>query len=633
MLNKKCAYKFVAAVMVGASAFISAQTFSQSFYYVVNKTTGEKLNNCGSASNTTVTTVDVSNTTNCSQWEKVVNGPDTFHLRNRQTNEYIRPQASLSVIEAKPTSWDGTWTTWRFAESSECYGNLVNEQTGEYMSADANSVTSTTPSSSDSAKWMVLPIEGSDNIVSFRSYRSGFVDAKLYESNAIGLNLASCIEHKYDDNIVSLFSEALNDVYETHALYAGKTPAYYWWRRYEFDNGEPGHRSSIGVLPRFLREDSTGNTGGNALGWKGLGAIEISEYDGVHNQNRFADAYNAFNTDGSLVSTLPYEMGRNYMFYDNKLRTKVLRSDNSVADNGVFTTGFAVFVQRYFVEQAGHTPAVVNNPTVSSAYPGFKSDNNYTAQEIFDYNVWLFDDYMANRGGWSEISVTSADTGVAIYTKFESVFGDGFLMSFFRYLAMFDDLPSVSSFSSNADYVATINNMVNYRIRFAIRMAAGSRLYNGKTADQYLSEWGITSTFSDPGFDNITQTSYITSFSEAGNNWAQVVWNNPSSSDVYEIEYSMWHKQAFRTSNSDWYIAPITHTYVEQRSKGSAGLLWKNAHASQLCNTLLGSGETVDLEDIKLTVTIAKQRSDESFEAKLNAVGDMTLNCVNNTLN
>ena len=70
----------------------------------------------------------------CGQWEKV-KYRQFFHLKNRYSGKYVRPQSKDNGAEivVQPNSWTGDWTQWRFQPTQNEYGYIVNKATGKHI--------------------------------------------------------------------------------------------------------------------------------------------------------------------------------------------------------------------------------------------------------------------------------------------------------------------------------------------------------------------------------------------------------------------------------------------------------------------------------------------------------------------
>ena len=104
-----------------------------SLYEIIHKPTGLRIFSCATENGSPVT-ASMATAEDCGKWEKVDNG-NFFHLQNKASGKYIRPEtsASGSTIQTQPNTWTGNWTQWSLDDRGDGYGHLVNRATGKYI--------------------------------------------------------------------------------------------------------------------------------------------------------------------------------------------------------------------------------------------------------------------------------------------------------------------------------------------------------------------------------------------------------------------------------------------------------------------------------------------------------------------
>ena len=130
MLNKN-KIVVLASVFIG---FISVHLHAQTYFNVVHKPTGLKLSSCATENGTQVESMQVG-VNDCAKWQQIETTNGFFHLENKVSQKFIRPAgaANGSPIVVQPNTWTGNWTQWRFQDTGDGYGYLVNRNVGTHM--------------------------------------------------------------------------------------------------------------------------------------------------------------------------------------------------------------------------------------------------------------------------------------------------------------------------------------------------------------------------------------------------------------------------------------------------------------------------------------------------------------------
>ena len=150
----------VGMVFLGVNSAIA-----QSFVYIEHKPTKLKAHSCSTADGTAVTAENNSVTSHCAQWE-VVNRGDFFHLKNRSSQKFIRPDTgdNGSPIVVRPNTWTGNWTQWSLQDTGDGFGHLVNRATSKHVYVAAsgegsNLVQQPSAWSGDFTRWVLKPVD------------------------------------------------------------------------------------------------------------------------------------------------------------------------------------------------------------------------------------------------------------------------------------------------------------------------------------------------------------------------------------------------------------------------------------------------------------------------------------------
>ncbi len=61
------------------------------------------------------------------------NSNNYFHIQNRTSGKFIRPQTENGNIVQAPNTWRGSWTQWEMIDIDGTYFHLKNRQTGKYL--------------------------------------------------------------------------------------------------------------------------------------------------------------------------------------------------------------------------------------------------------------------------------------------------------------------------------------------------------------------------------------------------------------------------------------------------------------------------------------------------------------------
>lgn len=106
-----------------------------SYVYLVHKNTGNKLGLCSDAEGERVKVLAPNDDSDCALWEIQETEEGYFYLYSVGSDHFIRPNenASESPVVIRPTSWDWHWTQWRFLDTGDGFGRLVNRVTGMYL--------------------------------------------------------------------------------------------------------------------------------------------------------------------------------------------------------------------------------------------------------------------------------------------------------------------------------------------------------------------------------------------------------------------------------------------------------------------------------------------------------------------
>ena len=126
--------KIVSRTLAGVASLFSIAVFAQDYSYIVHKPTGWRFHSCSSDDGTAVKTDSTGDTSACAQWTQVSNG-GYFHIQNRSSGKYLRPDSSDngSPIVIQPSSWTGSWTQWSYEDRGDGYGHLMNRSTGKFV--------------------------------------------------------------------------------------------------------------------------------------------------------------------------------------------------------------------------------------------------------------------------------------------------------------------------------------------------------------------------------------------------------------------------------------------------------------------------------------------------------------------
>ena len=124
----KCAYLIIALLF---SHLVYAQN-----YFISHKPTGFRMHTCALNDGAEITTVVASNSSICTQWQRVAVG-DFFFIKNANSQKHIRPDTADngSPIVQQPNTWTGNWTQWSYLETGDGFGYLVNRATQKIMFA------------------------------------------------------------------------------------------------------------------------------------------------------------------------------------------------------------------------------------------------------------------------------------------------------------------------------------------------------------------------------------------------------------------------------------------------------------------------------------------------------------------
>ena len=169
-MNKKHSSKnalMLKLAIAGATALGAQASLAQDYYYIQHKPTGFQFSSCSSTDGTPVIADASGDTSACSQWEQVTNG-SFFHLKNRESGKFIRPDTANngSPIVVQPSSWTGNWTQWSYQDTGDGFGHLINRSTGKnvYISAGgAGADLEQQPASwsGDYTRWSFVSVGGS----------------------------------------------------------------------------------------------------------------------------------------------------------------------------------------------------------------------------------------------------------------------------------------------------------------------------------------------------------------------------------------------------------------------------------------------------------------------------------------
>ena len=140
--------------------------FAQNYSFIEHKPTDWRFHSCSTSDGTAVTANASGDTSDCAQWRQISNG-SYFHLANRRSGKYIRPNNSNngSPIVLRPNTWTGNWTQWSYEDRGDGYGHLVNKATGKFVfiaSGSPNGNLQLQPSSwrGDFTRWRFVDASG-----------------------------------------------------------------------------------------------------------------------------------------------------------------------------------------------------------------------------------------------------------------------------------------------------------------------------------------------------------------------------------------------------------------------------------------------------------------------------------------
>ena len=132
------------------------------YYHIVHKGTDRRLQTCNTEPGSLVQTKDASSKWHCAQWKVIRNG-SSFHIQNRNSGLYARPAGDKNgaAIEQRPASWNGAWTQWRYLDTGDGYGHLINNGTGKFLFVNNEGVLQQQPNSWTGGwtRWEFVPVE------------------------------------------------------------------------------------------------------------------------------------------------------------------------------------------------------------------------------------------------------------------------------------------------------------------------------------------------------------------------------------------------------------------------------------------------------------------------------------------
>ena len=135
------------------------------YYHIVHKPTNLRLQSCSSTTGDLVKVKDSGSKWHCAQWQLVRNG-EYFHIQNRHTNMFLKPLANSnsSDIELAPSSWNGSWTQWSYADTQDGFGYIKNKATDKFLFLSSDNVVQQQPNTwtGDWTRWELLPVEESN---------------------------------------------------------------------------------------------------------------------------------------------------------------------------------------------------------------------------------------------------------------------------------------------------------------------------------------------------------------------------------------------------------------------------------------------------------------------------------------
>ncbi len=103
--------------------------------FIVQMSTGYKLNACTATDGSPVIAVDRNNNEACSRWNTVLTEGNFFFIQNAVTGKNISPATNIngSEIILRPSEWTGSWTQWKYEHRGDYHGHLVNRATGKHI--------------------------------------------------------------------------------------------------------------------------------------------------------------------------------------------------------------------------------------------------------------------------------------------------------------------------------------------------------------------------------------------------------------------------------------------------------------------------------------------------------------------
>ena len=163
-MKKQVLSSVITLSLVTLPSIGTAQQSGNEYFSITHKPTGFKLYSCSTENGMPVTAVASSDSSDCSQWQRV-NVGEYFHLKNKSSSKFIRPSSAENgaSIVVQPNSWTGNWTQWSLVEKGDGYAHLVNRATGKYIfiaSGNESGNVEQQPSSwaGDYTRWQFQPV-------------------------------------------------------------------------------------------------------------------------------------------------------------------------------------------------------------------------------------------------------------------------------------------------------------------------------------------------------------------------------------------------------------------------------------------------------------------------------------------
>ena len=141
------------------------------FFNIQHKPSGYRIESCQAIIDSPVSVTDLSANSDCAQWEMVDAKDGFFHLRNRATQRFIRPESgdNGANVVVQPDTWRGNWSQWRYKDSNDDHGHLFNRGSNKilFYSGDGNGgLLEQQPSTwrGDYTRWAMVPAQAADPV-------------------------------------------------------------------------------------------------------------------------------------------------------------------------------------------------------------------------------------------------------------------------------------------------------------------------------------------------------------------------------------------------------------------------------------------------------------------------------------